>query len=542
MGSDGRSTPRVVIVGLDGASLELLNPWISEGLLPNLARLMERGVSGGLESVIPPLTPPAWTTAVTGVPPADHGVLNFARPRFGKSNLDFFNALDRRVPALWDFLGAAGKRSLVLHLPAAHPPFEIDGALISGIPLTDIRSDCTYPKSLKDDLVANIPGYKLYPNTRQLKGERDAYFEDAVATLRTHVEEALFLMRREAWDMLFTVWQPGDSLMHFFWKDMDGRSGVEARRNYIRDYYREADAGIGRIVEEAGDDATVIVMSDHGHTGVHGAVYLNKWLVENGYMDFRTTFRQGLELLMLKVQRKFRRRFVKRRKFREDEDQMTQIAARLLEKLEQGIRWSSTRAHAEPPGYIWICTKDRYPLGIVEPGKEYLRIREEIRAGLAGLIDPDTGDPVFEAVLTKDQAFDGPAAADAPDLVVMCRAGFITEYGLRRNFVVGPSQGARFNGYHVMKGLFVAAGPELQKGATIEGSRILDIAPTILHLLNLPVPPAMKGRVLTDAFVEGAIAGRPVRIEKVPVKFTPSSKGEVERESIEQSLRDLGYM
>ncbi|MGB5036525.1 MAG: alkaline phosphatase family protein, partial [Blastocatellia bacterium] len=82
MGSDGRSTPRVVIVGLDGASLELLNPWISEGLLPNLARLIERGVSGGLESVIPPLTPPAWTTAVTGVPPADHGVLNFARPRF----------------------------------------------------------------------------------------------------------------------------------------------------------------------------------------------------------------------------------------------------------------------------------------------------------------------------------------------------------------------------------------------------------------------------------------------------------------------------
>ncbi|MBK6313567.1 MAG: alkaline phosphatase family protein [Blastocatellia bacterium] len=330
--------------------------------------------------------------------------------------------------------------------------------------------------------------------------------------------------------------------MHFFWKDMDGRSGVEARRNYIRDYYREADAGIGRIVEEAGDDATVIVMSDHGHTGVHGAVYLNKWLVENGYMDFRTTFRQGLELLLLKVQRKFRRRFVKRRKFKEDEDQMTQIAARLLEKLEQGIRWSSTRAHAEPPGYIWICTKDRYPLGIVEPGEEYLRVREEIREGLAGLIDPDTGDPVFEAVLTKDQAFDGPAAADAPDLVVMCRAGFITEYGLRRNFVVGPSQGARFNGYHVMKGLFVAAGPELQKGTTIEGSRILDIAPTILHLLNLPVPPAMKGSVLADAFVDGAIARRPVRIEKVPVKFTPSSKGEVERESIEQSLRDLGYM
>lgn len=542
MGSDGCSTPRVVVVGLDGASLELLNPWIEEGLLPNLARLIGRGVSGGLESVIPPLTPPAWTTAVTGVPPAEHGVLNFARPRFGRSSLDFFNALDRRVPALWDYLAAAGKRSLVLHLPAAHPPFEIEGVLISGIPVTDIRSDCTYPKSLKDDLIANVPGYKLYPNTLQLKGERDGYFQDAVATLRTHVDEALYLMQRETWDLLFTVWQPGDSLMHFFWKDMDGRSGVDSRKNYIRDYYREADAGIGRIVEAAGDEVHVIVMSDHGHTGVHGAVYLNKWLVDNGYMDFRTSFRQGLELLTLKLQRKFRRRFKKRRAFRDDEDQMTQIAARLLEKLEQGIRWSNTKAHAEPPGYVWICTKDRYPLGTVEPGGEYLRVREEIREGLAELLDPDSGEPVFDAVLTRDEAFAGPAQGDAPDLVVMCRPGFITEYGLRKNFVVGPSQGARFNGYHVMQGLLVAAGPQLQHGTTIEGARILDIAPTILHLLGLPVPPSMKGAVLTDACSPDALADNPVRVEDVAVRFTPSSHGEVEKESIEQSLRDLGYM
>ena len=542
MGGDGHSTRRVIVFGLDGASLELLGPWIEEGLLPNIARLIERGVSGGLESVIPPLTPPAWTTAVTGVPPAEHGVLNFARPRFGRATFDFFNALDRRVPALWDYLAAAGKRSLVLHLPAAHPPFEIDGVLISGIPVTDIRTDFTYPKSLKDELIENIPGYKLYPNTRQLKGERDSYFEDAIATLRTHVEEALFLMQREPWDLLFTVWQPGDSLMHFFWKDMDGRSGDESRKNFIRDYYIEADAGIGRIVDAAGNETSVIVMSDHGHTGVHAAVYLNKWLVQNGDMDFRPTFRHGLELLMLKVQRKIRRRLVKRRKFKEDEDQFAQVAARLLGKLEQGIRWKSTVAHAEPPGYIWICTKNRYPLGTIEPGEEYFRVREEIRVGFAGLVDPDTGEPVFDRVLTKDEAFPGPAARDAPDLVLMCRPGFITEYGLRKNFVVGPSQGARFNGYHVMTGLFVAAGPELKRGVTIDGARILDVAPTILHLLDLPIPPSMKGSVLTAAWAAETLSNRSVRIEDVGVKFTPSSQGEVERESIEQSLRDLGYM
>jgi predicted AlkP superfamily phosphohydrolase/phosphomutase len=157
-------------------------------------------------------------------------------------------------------------------------------------------------------------------------------------------------------------------------------------------------------------------------------------------------------------------------------------------------------------------------------------------------MDPDTGDPVFDQVLTKDQAFPGPAAREAPDLVLMCRPGFITEYGLRKNFVVGPSQGARFNGYHVMTGLFVAAGPELKQGVTIDGARILDVAPTILHLLDLPIPPSMKGSVLKDAWAAETLSNRSVRIEDVAVQFTPSSQGEVERESIEQSLRDLGYM
>ena len=542
MGTDGRPAPRVVVVGLDGASLELLGPWIDEGHLPNLARLIERGVSGGLESVVPPLTPPAWTTAVTGVGPGRHGVLNFAKPRFGKPTLDFFGARDRLAPALWDYLAAAGKRSLILHLPAAHPPFELEGAMISGIPVTDLRSDCMYPKELKEELVANIPGYKLYPNTFRIKGDRDGYFQETVETVRIAADEAVYLMRQKPWDLLFTVWQPGDSLMHFYWKDMDGRSGVEERRHYIRDYYREADAGLGRVLEEAGEDAHVIVMSDHGHTGVDGTVFLNKWLVENRFLAYRPTLKQTVELVALKLQRKLFKRVLRRRKYKENEDQILQLAARLLEKFEQGIVWRRTKAHAEPPGYIWICTRDRYPQGTVAPGAEYERVREEIRAGFAKLKDPKSGEPVFDRILTKEEAFDGPAVADAPDLVMMCRSGFITEYGPHSRYVVGPSQGSRFNGYHVLRGMFVAAGPELRKGTTVEGARILDVAPTILHLLGLPVPRAMEGAALVDAIDADALARRPVRVEEVAVGFSPHTTGEVERDEIERSLRDLGYM
>lgn len=541
MATEQRRRPRVVVLGLDGASLELLGPWIREGLMPNLSRLIERGVSGGLESVIPPLTPPAWTTAVTGVQPARHGVLNFAKPRFGRRVLEFYGGRDRIAPALWDYLGAAGKRSIVLHLPAAHPPVALDGVMISGIPVTRLASDCVYPPSLKDDLVENVPGYKLFPDTVLLRRDKEAYFRDAVATLHAQVEETSYLMRREAWDLLFTVWQPGDSLMHFFWRDMDGR-GEESRRNFIRDYYREADAGIGRIVEEAGEDTHVVVMSDHGHTGVRGAVYVNRWLIENGFLKFSLPVSQLLEFFAVKLQRKFGRRFIRRRQIDENADPAMQIAGRLLEKLESGIVWPKTVAHAEPPGYVWICTKDRYPQGSVEPGEEYLRVREEIRRGLLAIRDPKTGEPMFRGIATKEEAFDGPAAGNAPDLVLLGRPGIITEYNPMKKIIVGPAVGTTFNGYHVMRGMFVAAGPGLRAGAEIEGARILDVAPTILHLLGQPVPRAMEGAVLRDALDPDALAHRPVRVEDVAVAFAPEARGEDERDTIEQSLRDLGYM
>jgi predicted AlkP superfamily phosphohydrolase/phosphomutase len=533
---------RVLVIGLDGASFELLGPWMDEGLLPNLSALVARGVSGGLESVIPPLTPPAWTSAVTGVNPGRHGVLNFARPRFGGQLVDFYSALDRRAPALWDYLGAVGKRSIVLHLPATHPPLALDGLLVAGIPVTDLRTDCTYPKTLKQDLVDAIPGYKLFPNTLRLREDRSLYFRDTVDTLKAHGEEALHLMRREPWDLFFTLWQVGDSLMHFFWRDMDGRTGNEERRHYIRDYYREVDVALGRVVEAAGPETHVVVMSDHGHTGVYGAVYVNKWLSDNKYLRIRVSTRDAIEMIAKKIQRKLGKKIGFKKKYDPEGDQGLQIAARMLEKLEKGIDWANTLAHAEPPGYIWINAKDRYPRGVVEPGEEYLRVREEIKEGLEELVDPATGERVLDRIVTREEAFAGPGMVDAPDLVVTCKPGFITDYAVRKNFVVGPSQGARFSGYHVMRGMLAMAGPDVRSSETVEDARIVDIAPTVLHLLGLPAQPDHDGVVLEGALRPDALSTRPVRVEPIAVNFTPPAEGDFERSSIEQSLRDLGYM
>jgi predicted AlkP superfamily phosphohydrolase/phosphomutase len=533
--------PRVLVVGLDGASLELLDPWIDSGDMPNLARLIASGVRGGLESVVPPQTPPAWTSAITGVYPGKHGIFNFFRPRFGPGPVRLYGTAERRVPALWDLLGARGMRSVILHLPATFPPPALEGCLVVGVPITDLKADCTYPRELKDDLLAHIPGYKLFPNAGYLRVDRDAYFRDAVETLRAHTEEALYLMQRERWDLFFTLWHMGDGLMHFFWRDMVGKTGDAAREFYIRDYYREADRSLGRLLERAGDGTHVIVMSDHGFGGVDRAISLNLWLSKNGFLKARVPF----PLVALKARRKLEK--VVRRKLHlpsrkeESEDVMRRVVE-TVERFGAGIRWDRSRAHAELPGFIWINTRGRDAFGIVEPGEEYERERERIRAGLRALCDPETNEPVFSRVLTREEAFRGPADGDAPDLVALPRSGYVTTYGVQRERVIGPVQPRSWNGYHVMRGMIVLSGPGICSGERLEGGRIVDVAPTILHLLGLPVQPAMDGRVLEAAFQPSALEARPVRVGEIFVALSAGPAEDSDSEAIEQTLRDLGYM
>jgi predicted AlkP superfamily phosphohydrolase/phosphomutase len=541
----GDNATRVLAIGLDGASFELLGSWLRAGDMPNLARLVARGVSGGLESVVPPLTPPAWTSAVTGVNPGKHGVFNFLRPSFEPGAAEFYGSADWRSPALWDLLGARGLRSVVLHLPATYPPRPLAGALVAGLPLTNLDANSTYPAGLKDELRERIPGYRLFPDTMLLRTDRDAYFRDAMRTLAAHTEEALFMMGREPWSFFFTLWHMGDSLKHYFWDDMLRKTEDEHRRFYIRDYYREVDRSLGRVLERAGEDATVLVLSDHGHQGVRRAVHLNGWLARNGYLKVRIPASLARGKLLKKVERKLRGAFGMRKRVEAiagDNDPAFAAAARTLETMGQAVVWSETTAYAEPPGFVWLNVKGRNAAGIVDPGADYARVRDEIRRGLLAIEDADADRKVLDAVVTREEAFDGPATAVAPDLIALPREGYITEYGVQHRNDVGPARPVGFNGYHVMRGMFALAGPDVRAGETLDGARILDVAPTILYLLGLPVQPGMDGRVLENALAPELLAARPVAVEEIPVDLPAPPSAADERESIERSLKDLGYM
>src|SRR4029077_14033209 len=122
----------LVVVGLDGATLDLIRPWVADGTLPHLSRLCDRGAGGRLRSTIPPATFPAWTSLVTGVNPGRHGILDFTERIPGTYRLRFVNGSYRRAPALWTRLTHAGRRVAVMTVPATYPPERVAGIMVSG--------------------------------------------------------------------------------------------------------------------------------------------------------------------------------------------------------------------------------------------------------------------------------------------------------------------------------------------------------------------------------------------------------------------------
>jgi predicted AlkP superfamily phosphohydrolase/phosphomutase len=319
---------------------------------------------------------------------------------------------------------------------------------------------------------------------------------------------------------------------------MAGETGDARRRDYIRNYYREADRWLGRVVEAAGPDSHVVVMSDHGHQGVSRALHLNGWLAQNGFLKVRMPAAAIFEQLGRRVRRRLRLP-AKRPKEGESAFQKNIRAGELMIKA---VVWPETKAYAARPGFVFVNLKGREAQGCVEPGEEFRRVRDEIREGLLSVVDPQTGERVFDRILVGEEIYHGPATGDAPDLVVLPRPGYASEYALKKGTVVGPTRPRGFNGYHVMQGMIAMAGPEVKAGARLEGARIVDVAPTILHLLGLPAQPGMDGQVLESALEPEALASRPVRLEAIPLDFSPEADAEAESESIAQSLKDLGYM
>ncbi len=540
---------RVLVIGIDGGTLDLLRPWAEEGLLPHLARLMDEGAWGPLESTLPPVTSPAWPSFATGKNPGKHSVFDFIRPQGGE--FDLVNSTSIQARTLWRILSDAGRRVGVINAPVTYPPEPVNGFLIGGL-LSPLGGRFTYPDGLLEPYRQELGPYRILPSVQYKPGNEEAFLADLLDLVEQRRRYALRLMADHPWDFMMVHFQSTDVLQHGLWKLLDPTHPLHDAQaaarfgSTIRQVFQRIDAAVGQMAEQAGDEATVIVMSDHGFGPLHWVVNLNLALLDAGLLQLRrdaltrlkaALFRAGLTPAA--AWRAIERVGLQNLVNRVSRSTRNKVVGRFLSFDD--VDWSRTRAYSiGHVGQIYVNLKGREPHGIVEPGADYEAARQQVIEALSALRHPQTGQPLLERVIPGEQAAHGPYAGRGPDLHlvfdgyrVIAFPLFATDHRLFTRQIRGDS------GCHRLHGLLIACGPAIRRGRA-EGARILDLAPTILHLMGLPVPDDMDGRVLTERLT----LDRPVEFARAAAPVISAEEGLTAEESaeVESRLRALGYL
>jgi len=547
------ASDRVLVIGLDGATFDLLLPWLEEGFLPHIADIWSRSAYGPLRSTIPPVTASAWASFQTGMNPGKHGLFDFTEYRPGSYETPFVNAQSIKAEPLWGLLSRHGKRVVVINCPMTYPPRPVNGVLISGLLTPSTKVEFTHPPGLYQELIGEIGDYKIFVPTRDLHHLGLRAFVDRLRyASRKRAEAARFLMGRIDWDFFMVHFQSPDVLQHALWSHLDPshpayKAAHASRREYVRQFYRDLDALVGGLVEQAGEDVTTILMSDHGFGPAKERFHINQWLATEGYLTLRAgslhrRLVDGAEDTLRRMDfLKLRRRLIPPFSKRE-------VLVRRLTQ-ESLIDWTASRAFALPSSSVirlQINLRGREPSGVVEGGREYEDLRDEIAQRLLRIRDPETGGPVVEHVFRREEIYSGPALDSMPDLVAQPVGGYQIATRFKESLLFSPlAEG--FTGNHRMDGILIMVGYPVARGQAIQGAGIADLFPTILYLLDVPLPPNLDGEVLIQALKTDYVRSRPIRRraegpsppEQTSGEGTYSSEDAME---IRDRLQGLGYM
>jgi predicted AlkP superfamily phosphohydrolase/phosphomutase len=553
-----RTDRRVFAVGLDGATLDLIRPWAEEGKLPTFARLLREGSSGPLRSTIPPVTGPAWVSFMTGKNPGKHGVGDFLQRRGGEYDRTPVDSTSIKAEPFWVTAGRRGKKVGMVNVPVTYPPYEVNGFLVSGLLTPRNGAEFTYPQGLAEELNGAVGGYRVNLEHFYAKGSADRFLEDVTELVDLRTRAAQYLMSRYEWDFFMLHYIATDWVQHFLWHCMDSThprfDQAEAREwgDAILRIYQKVDGALGDLVDRLEDDTVILLMSDHGFGPFYKYIYLNNWLLKNRLLFLKdsisTRFKYALFALGFTPSSLYGildRLGLVRLAFKASKRERHDLMSALFLSWKD-IDWSRTKAYSSGNvGQIFVNVKGREPRGVVEPGAEYDTLREQIISMLGELRDPETGVRVIEHIYRREEVYSGEEINALPDIVML---PLNMEYGATglsafvSNQVVAPS--FAYSGSHRMEGVFMLAGNGVKPGHTVEDADIMDMAPTIMHLLGLAVPRDMDGRVLTEVLEDDFLAARGVEYsdeEAVP-QIPRDGLSAEEAEQVTERLRGLGYV
>jgi len=454
---------QVLVCGLDSAPGEIV--FGQKELLPNLSFLLEHGLYGNLRSCDPPITIPAWMVMMTGQDPGKLGLYGF-RHRKGYSYKDLWIATSQSIheKTIWDYVGEAGGESCVVSVPPTYPPRPLRGNLISCFITPDEGKEYTYPPSLKSEIENLFSSYIFDVEFRT--DDKEAVLEGIYRMTKKRFEVMKYLITQKPWDFFMFVEIGVDRIQHGFWKYMDRHHHLYQPGNpyetVILDYYRYLDKEIGSLLDLAGRDTVVLVVSDHGAKRMKGAFCVNEWLIEEGLLSVKNKPSQPTS----------------------------------LEKVE--VDWAKTKAWAWGGYYarVFLNVEGREPQGII-PAEDYEKERQELIDRLLKIKGPQ-GETWATRLIIPQEHF-SVLNGEYPDLMVYFddlywrsagTLGYSQPYLLEND--TGPDDAV-----HAQEGIYILYDPQTTRGRQ-KNANILDIAPTLLAILGLPIPREMRGQVIYE--------------------------------------------
>ena len=532
---------KTVIIGLDGATFDIIKPLASAGRLPNLSRLMREGISAPLRSTILPNSFPGWASCTTGTSEGMHGVFSPFIKNPSSYTVRAMSGRDIMTRNVWDILSAARGRSIVLNVPTTYPPEPINGMMVTGMLTPSLDSDFTYPASLKTELLAALPGYVIEPARIPDRRARAAEFRRSIDA---HEKAVGFLMSRGEWDFLMVVFSVLDRAQHDYWADMDPShprhdpKTPREFREFVHETYQRLDATVARLIEHLPADSRVFVVSDHGFCSELFEVRVNEVLAEAGLLAFKVGRQTRSRVRSLGE--KISRRLIPPRSNGNVLQKKVEYGRAFLDEID----WSRTRAFFAQDKGIWANLTGRESEGIVRES-DFDEVIEEARGVLLSLVSPEDGEPVFEKVMRRDEAFNGLYSQRLPDLVMIPR---------RDEFVYNerPGYGARIvpadstTGTHSRDGIFIAWGKGINAGVPFSTQpNLRDVGPTALASLGCSLTTDLDGRALMEVFSdepERPRLGSSYRDPDRAISAQPPVYSASEEAELRERMRALGYI
>lgn len=420
---------KVVVLGIDGVPCSLLQRFIAEGVMPNLAGLAKKGTLTDMTASIPEVSSTSWATFMTGVNPGRHGIYGFTELQRGTYQWRFPNSNDIKSDTLWEIAGSNNKKSVVLNVPSTYPAKPLNGILTAGFVALDLRK-ATYPESAYEYLKSI--GYKMDVDTKKAQESMASLTEEIDNAFTIRKKAILNFLDNQDWDLFIGVITETDRLHHYLWIALEDEN--HPQHDFFVNFYKKLDVLIGDVYERVGDEIPFIMLSDHGSTAIKQEIYLSAWLQERGYLKFK----------------------------KENPETLADMH-------------EESKVFVLDPARFYIHMTGKYPNGCVKE-HEYESLRQRLKDELLSFTL--NGERIIKSVLFNKDLYHGDQFGEAPDVVALSYEGFDLKGSINKTQIAGKGI---LTGGHTREDAFFY----LNRKINAANINIVDIGPTIMSLLKI---------------------------------------------------------